>query len=247
MSTLNNESTQSQCKNIFISNSFQVPNAVIDELMADMSANALRCYLLITRKTTGWGKASDKISISQFMQYLGIKDKRTIYVALSELTNLGLINAIKNNGEITEYSLVLETSEPVTKNATGSKKCIEPVTKNVPATSNKKCHSTKDTIKNNITKKRNNDFDPMTAKPKNVSVDVWKNWIDYRNSLGKKLQPQSWVKQSQMLEAQANPELIINQSIMNGWQGLFPIKNNTAVSNHSSDTSWINNLDGEMF
>lgn len=91
------------------------------------------------------------------------------------------------------------------------------------------------------------DFDPMTVKPKNVSIDVWKNWIDYRNSLGKKLQPQSWLKQSQMLEAQANPELIINQSIMNGWQGLFPLKNNAAVCNHSSDTSWINNLDGEMF
>ncbi|OCG64045.1 hypothetical protein A9G48_04390 [Gilliamella sp. wkB18] len=150
--------------NKFISNSFQVPNAVIDELMADMSANALRCYLLITRKTTGWGKTSDKISISQFMQYLGIKDKRTVYAALSELTNLGLINAIKNNGEITEYSLVLETSEPVTKNAgtknaTGSKKCIEPVTKNVTTTSDKKCHSTKDTIKNNITKENNIDFD----------------------------------------------------------------------------------------
>lgn len=235
----------------FIANSFQVPNAVVDELMAKMSANALRCYLLITRKTTGWGKNSDKISASQFMDYLGIKDRRTIYTALTELANLGLINAIKNNGGITEYSLVLEPSEPVaknvgTKNATSDKKCIEPVTKNVPATSNKKCHSTKDTIKNNITKKGDNDFDPMTVKPKNVSIDVWKNWVDYRNSLGKKLQPQSWVKQSQMLEAQANPELIINQSIMNGWQGLFPLKNNTAVSN-SSDTSWINNLDGEMF
>ena len=235
----------------FIANSFQIPNAVVDELMAKMSANALRCYLLITRKTTGWGKNSDKISASQFMDYLGIKDKRTIYTALTELANLGLINAIKNNGGITEYSLVLEPSEPVaknvgTKNATSDKKCIEPVTKNVPATSNKKCHSTKDTIKNNITKKGDNDFDPMTVKPKNVSIDVWKNWIDYRNSLGKKLQPQSWVKQSQMLEGQANPELIINQSIMNGWQGLFPLKVNTAVSN-SSNTSWINNLDGEMF
>ncbi|WP_133052266.1 hypothetical protein [Gilliamella apis] len=81
-----------------------------------------------------------------------------------------------------------------------------------------------------------------------MSIDVWKNWIDYRNSLGKKLQPQSWVKQSQMLETQENPELMINQSIMNGWQGLFPIKNNIAARNHATDdTSWINNLDGEMF
>ncbi|MFQ0991347.1 replication protein [Gilliamella apicola] len=148
----------------FIANSFQVPNAVVDELMAKMSANALRCYLLITRKTTGWGKNSDKISASQFMDYLGIRDRRTIYTALTELANLGLINAIKNNGEITEYSLVLAPSEPVTKNAgtknaTSDKKCIEPVTKNVPATSNKKCHSTKDNIKNNITKENNIDFD----------------------------------------------------------------------------------------
>lgn len=51
-----------------------------------------------------------------------------------------------------------------------------------------------------------------------------------------------------MLETQENPELMINQSIMNGWQGLFPIKNNIAARNHATDdTSWINNLDGEMF
>lgn len=149
----------------FIANSFQIPNAVVDELMANMSPNALRCYLLITRKTTGWGKESDRISASQFMQTLGIKDKRTVYSALSELAELNLINAIKNNGEITEYSLILDESEPVaknagTKNATGSNECTEPVAKNVPATSSKKCTSTKYNIKNNNTKEKNTiDFD----------------------------------------------------------------------------------------
>lgn len=151
----------------FIANSFQIPNAVVDELMANMSANALRCYLLITRKTTGWGKQSDRISASQFMQALGIKDKRTVYSALSELVELNLINAIKNNGEITEYSLILDEPEPVTinagtKNDTSSNECTEPVAKNVPATSSKKCTSTKYNIKNNITKTKNDidiDFD----------------------------------------------------------------------------------------
>ena len=149
----------------FIANSFQIPNAVVDELMANMSPNALRCYLLITRKTTGWGKESDRISASQFMQVLGIKDKRTVYSALSELAELNLINAIKNNGEITEYSLILDEPEPVTinagtKNDTGSNECTEPVAKNVPATSSKKCTSTKYNIKNNITKEKNDiDFD----------------------------------------------------------------------------------------
>lgn len=242
----------------FITNSFQVPNAVIDELMAEMSANALRCYLLITRKTTGWGKPSDKISISQFMDYLGIKDKRTIYTALTELVSLGLINTIKNSGTITEYSLVLDSSVPVAKNvsskiATGGKKCIEPIAKNVPATSDKKCTSTKENTKNNITKKRNVNFDPLIVKPRNVSLEVWKNWIDYRSKIGKKLQPQSWIKQSQMLEEQNSPEAIINQSIMNGWQGLFPTKNKTITitstrnNTNIQDISWIDDIERDFF
>ena len=80
-----------------------------------------------------------------------------------------------------------------------------------------------------------------------MSLDVWCNWIDYRNSLGKKLQPQSWIKQSQMLEEQENPEAMINRSIMNGWQGLFPLKNALTTGSPVSDTSWINDLNGEMF
>ena len=266
--------------NQFIANSFQVPNAVVDELMAQMSANALRCYLIIIRKTTGWGKTSDKISISQFIGYSGAKDNRTIYTALTELANLGLINAIKNNGKMTEFSLIQNTPEPVTKNVptknvtdnkictepvtknvgtknvTSNKKCTEPVTKNVSTTSDKKCTSTKDNIKNNITKKRKVDFDPETVKPRNVSLEVWKNWIDYRSKIGKKLQPQSWTKQAQMLEGQNNPDEIINQSIMNGWQGLFPTQKkakaitNISASNTPStqdETSWIDDIERDFF
>lgn len=100
------------------------------------------------------------------------------------------------------------------------------------------------------------DFDPVTVKPKNVSLEVWKNWIDYRSKIGKKLQPQSWTKQARMLEEQNNPDEIINQSIMNGWQGLFPTQKkaeaitNISASNTPStqdETSWIDDIERDFF
>lgn len=253
----------------FIANSFQVPNAVIDELMADMSANALRCYLLITRKTTGWGKESDKISISQFMQTLGVKDKRTVYVALTELINLNLINAIKNNGGITEYSLVQEASEPVTKNAgtknvTGNKKCTEPVAENVPTTSNKKCTSTKDniknTIQNNIYKCQNSHhFDviwdaglPKVNKSKAIKSfeSAFKKWKQGNPS-------KTMGDFSMMIANDIKKRLEINQF---GFEKLHPTTylnnqrwedeiNPQAIvrEDKSSKTDWINDLNEEVF
>ena len=62
----------------YIANAFQIPNAVVDDLMSRLSPNAFKCYVLIVRKTTGWGKSSDKISISQFQAIAGIKKRDTV-------------------------------------------------------------------------------------------------------------------------------------------------------------------------
>lgn len=118
----------------FISNAFQVPNAVIDDLMANLSPNALKCYLLIVRKTTGWGKTSDRISESQFMDKTGIKNVKTVRTALLDLVNLGLILQDKKRGQITEYSLVLNSENQCQKKVlpkigTSTKNYPEPVPK----------------------------------------------------------------------------------------------------------------------
>ena len=52
--------------NEFIPNSFQIANAVIDEYLSQMSGNALKCYILIVRKTRGWQKTHDSLSILRF-------------------------------------------------------------------------------------------------------------------------------------------------------------------------------------
>ena len=89
----------------YIANAFQIPNAVVDDLMSRLSPNAFKCYVLIVRKTTGWGKSSDKISISQFQAIAGIKKRDTVISALAELAKLNLILPVKKAGLVNEFRL----------------------------------------------------------------------------------------------------------------------------------------------
>ena len=89
----------------YIANAFQIPNAVVDDLMSRLSPNAFKCYVLIVRKTTSWGKSSDKISISQFQAIAGIKKRDTVISALAELEKLNLILPVKKAGLVNEFRL----------------------------------------------------------------------------------------------------------------------------------------------
>lgn len=110
----------------FIPNSFQIPNAFVDEVMFAISGNAVKAYLLVARKTTGWQKESDFISIEQFKQFTGIKRDKTIYEILKELEEIGLIRTVKTSGKTTEFYLVKDTptleEKPVAKSATSGEK-----------------------------------------------------------------------------------------------------------------------------
>jgi hypothetical protein len=92
----------------FIPNSTMIPNAFFDEVMHQLSEKALRTYLIIARKTTGWGKEWDSISISQFRQLTGIKDERTIRSGLNELIYFGLVKPLQKPGHPTKYALSLD-------------------------------------------------------------------------------------------------------------------------------------------
>lgn len=93
----------------FISNSTSIPNAFIDEAMSKVSDKALRVYLSIIRKTTGWQKHSDSISASQLMGLTGYSDERTIRSAAKELEKVGLIVTRKQTGKPTIFSPVRDT------------------------------------------------------------------------------------------------------------------------------------------
>ena len=103
----------------FIPNFLQVPNAVIDELLPDLTGAELKCYLVVIRKTKGWNKESDNISISQFMKATGLSNSAVIK-ACESLVKYGLLvkeNGARNTGvyAVNSYSKIThEKSSQVT-------------------------------------------------------------------------------------------------------------------------------------
>nr|DAX33085.1 MAG TPA: replication protein O [Caudoviricetes sp.] len=98
----------------FIPNSFQIANSVIDEYLSQMSGNALKCYILIVRKTRGWQKTHDSLSISQIQKFTGIRKEETVQKAINELIALGLIGKQSRIGLPNEYFLISDPKKGVT-------------------------------------------------------------------------------------------------------------------------------------
>jgi len=73
-------------------------------------------------------------------------------------------------------------------------------------------------------KKKTPKFDPMTCKPANVSEQTWADWCQHRREIRKPLTATTCAKQAKTLAGHHAPDAVINQSISNGWTGLFPEK-----------------------
>ncbi|CAM3862421.1 replication protein [Avibacterium endocarditidis] len=106
--------------NQFIPNSFQLPNVVVDDLIRDLTGAELKCYLVIVRKTKGWNKDCDAISISQLMEMTGLSN-RAVIDACNHLTEIGLLTRQKGARGVNVFTPNLckkftsEESSPVKK------------------------------------------------------------------------------------------------------------------------------------
>ncbi|WP_343620840.1 replication protein [Acinetobacter proteolyticus] len=74
----------------FVPNSFMVANAFVDDAMNKLSDASVKIYLLIIRKTRGWTKESDALSLRQ-LEGLSLKSRPTVIKCLNELEKVGLI------------------------------------------------------------------------------------------------------------------------------------------------------------
>lgn len=73
----------------------RIPNEIIDFYMGKLSHAQFKVLIFILRKTLGWNKKSDIISLSQITSACGIS-KPTAVTALKELNDMGLISTQKN-------------------------------------------------------------------------------------------------------------------------------------------------------
>lgn len=166
----------------FIPNAFQIPNSVIDELLAKLTCAELKCYLFVVRKTKGWNKESDSISVSQFMEVTGLSN-RSVITACESLVEMGLLERSGGERKLNTYSVkAFEISQ------TGEKSSSDLV---------KKVHTqnnNKNTIQNNNTSSSEKIFQTeQRAKKYSFSPDDMRaaEWIF---ELLKKLNPEFKVK-----------------------------------------------------
>ncbi|WP_454869576.1 helix-turn-helix domain-containing protein [Pseudomonas putida] len=94
-------------------------------------------------------------------------------------------------------------------------------------------------------------FDPLTACPNNVTPSVWVDWCQHRKEIRKPLTATTCAKQAKTLAGHHAPDAVINQSISNGWTGLFPEKvlpgaqqGQRRTGPDFNDTSWADDLGG---
>jgi hypothetical protein len=92
----------------------------------------------------------------------------------------------------------------------------------------------------------------LTAKPGNVSEQTWADWCQHRVEIRKPLTAKTCEQQAKALANHPAPDAVINQSISNGWTGLFPEKVLTGAQQRPGrtngpdfdDTSWASDLGG---
>ena len=182
----------------FIPNAFQIPNSVIDELLAKLTCAELKCYLFVVRKTKGWNKESDSISVSQFMEVTGLSN-RSVITACESLVEMGLLERSGGERKLNTYSVkafeISQTGEKSSSDETGEnfsqtgEKSSSDLVKKVHTQNNNK-----NTIQNNNTSSSGKIFQTeQRAKKYSFSPDDMRaaEWIF---ELLKKLNPEFKVK-----------------------------------------------------
>lgn len=238
----------------FTPNSFQVPNAFVDDVLCQISDVAAKLYLIICRKTRGWFKEVDSISLSQFQKISG-KSRPTVTKAIAELIQVGLVvecesttygNSFKLSDECcvgwmlkvpSKNSLLVKTFYYASKKTllvlvkilytqkTLSKDTLQ--NKKI----NKKSTGVSEQVKANKPKvEKPIAYDAKSIElPENVSRDLWIQFVDMRNSIKKPLTENAvslLIKKLIGFGVDAN--LSLESSIIGSYQSVYPPKNTSA-------------------
>lgn len=219
-----------------------IANEIMEALIAaDLSGQEFRIALLVIRKTYGFKKKEDAISLSQMKQATGMHHIRCSQV-VNRLQLMKILTVTENiNGVGKKYSFNkdFETWDTVKENINrkGFVKGTVNVLRNRPL---KKTASTKEKVQKKSLQKKT----PLPPK-----IPAWVQeavFTEYQASRKKKLRPASFKKffaklQRLSIESRASPEDILNQSIENGWEGIFKLKNDngTGKNKHAGIKEWL--------
>ena len=222
----------------------RIANELLEAVMrAGLSQHQLLVFMAVMRKTYGFNKKSDWVGNEQLSELTGIlphkcSAAKSVLVKRGILTQTGRVIGI--NKTVSEWSsLPVKGTEkkPYLKKVTlpesGKKSLPESGNAYYPNqvnTKDKHTKDNKDNINNPPKSPRAVSFDALAVQlPDWLSAEIWSSWVAYRRDLKKPIKSQQTVTQAINLLDRCrlngySPEEIINQSIANGWQGLFEPK-----------------------
>lgn len=222
----------------------RIANELLEAVMhAGLSQHQLLVFMAVMRKTYGFNKKADWVSNEQISVLTGILPHKCS-AAKSALVKRGILTqtgrVIGINKAVSEWSsLPVKGTEkrPYLKKVTlpesGKKSLPESGNAYYPNqvnTKDKHTKDNKDNINNPPKSPRAVSFDASAVQlPDWLSVEIWSSWVAYRRDLKKPIKSQQTVTQAINLLDRCrlngySPDEIINQSIANGWQGLFEPK-----------------------
>ncbi|EPY3944421.1 replication protein [Klebsiella pneumoniae] len=222
----------------------RIANELLEAVMhAGLSQHQLLVFMAVMRKTYGFNKKSDWVSNEQISVLTGILPHKCS-AAKSTLVKRGILTqtgrVIGINKAVSEWSsLPIKGTEkkPYLKKVTlpesGKKSLPESGNAYYPNqvnTKDKHTKDNKDNINNPPKSPRAVSFDASAVQlPDWLSAEIWSSWVAYRRDLKKPIKSQQTVTQAINLLDRCrlngySPDEIINQSIANGWQGLFEPK-----------------------
>ena len=205
--------------------------SITNELIRDKSLKANTKILLLVLMTYENKEGFAYPSQPRLIEETGLS-KNTLLKCLNELEEKGYIKRVKEKGENNKYyinssikidtstSIKINTSEDVTSIKNDTRGSIKIDTLEVLNTSNKK---EKENKKSNIDK-------IIEAYTKNdLLVEAIKDFIKMRSTIKKPLTDRALKTLLNKLDNIANDDLekveILENSIMNCWQGVFELKN----------------------
>lgn len=211
-----------------------IANKIVEALAkTHLSSYESQILWAIFRKTYGWHKKEDWITGTQLSEMTDIV-KSHISRTLKKLVKRSIIT---KNGKKLSFQKDYDKWEKLPKQVTNKKlpiqdkKLPKQVTKvtqigqEVTQIGNHKRNYTKETIiKETITKEKGDDF-----------IKAWKDFKTMRKKIRKPMTERAEELIIKKLNKLAFSELlqiaILNQSIMNSWQGIFPLKEDSGEYN----------------
>lgn len=243
-----------------------LPNDLIDKgYMALMKGPALACYLYIARKTRGWNKSTDSISVSQLVEGTGY-NKDSVLKGCEKLVELGIIVRTSFANQPAKYDLtdsifavdILDSEKIAGENidsktdlavesldstvdildSTHSK--ISTHNNNYKTTNTKTNNNTREEIRSDSEKpkkQKQNIFDAKSTElPNSIDRNLWNQFVDMRVGNKKPLTDNAVKLILKKLESFGPlANQSLENSIIGNYQGVFQPKQQFQSNNPSSN------------